>query len=380
MNEATDSTYKVPLTKILEVMDHPNADRLDIISVYGFQVISKKGQYKVGDEVLYVPIDSILSPELECHLFPTSSKIKLHHNRVKQIRIRKVASQGMLISKEDVKIVYNFTPKKLEDDYSKKIKISKYEPPKPKYQAQGANKRKEKPLENNNFHKYNGLTNIKWSPLMFKEGEIVIYQEKIHGTNSRAGKVPFVANTIWKKIKKLFKLTPAFEFCYGSNNVQLQRRQGWTGFYGDNLYERVFESINVVDKLEDGEIIYGEIYGDGIQKNYQYGLKGEAKFILFDVKIINKDGTHSWLSPNKVITFAKERGLDVVPEVYRGPFLGIDHVKSFTLGGSLLAPCQKVREGIVVKSVENYSDEMGSKKALKCISEKYLDKDQSDFH
>jgi len=45
-----------------------------------------------------------------------------------------------------------------------------------------------------------------------------------------------------------------------------------------------------------------------------------------------------------------------------------------------LAPSQKVREGVVVKSLDNYSDERGSKKALKVISEAYLDADNTDFH
>ena len=39
-------------------------------------------------------------------------------------------------------------------------------------------------------------------------------------------------------------------------------------------------------------------------------------------------------------------------------------------------------EGVVIKSKDNYNDERmpSNKKALKLINEKYLDKDQSDFH
>ena len=224
------------------------------------------------------------------------------------------------------------------------------------------------------------MTNIKWCPFTFEEGEIVSYQEKIHGTNSRAGLLPFAANTILKKIKRFFGLTPEFEFCYGSNNVQLQQRKGYTGYYGEDLYGRVFKELNVESKLRPNEIIYGEIYGEGVQKNYNYGLKGEQKFVLFDVKVLKEDGTQYWLSPDEVKTFAKQRGFDMVPEIYRGPFLGLDHAKEMTLGKSILAPSQKVMEGLVVKAVERYSDERGNKRALKCISEKYLDKDQTDFH
>jgi RNA ligase (TIGR02306 family) len=71
------SGYKVPLTQILEIKEHPNADRLEIAVVYGFEVVVGKGSYKTGDTVIYIPIDSILPQDLEDHLFPEGSKIKL---------------------------------------------------------------------------------------------------------------------------------------------------------------------------------------------------------------------------------------------------------------------------------------------------------------
>lgn len=375
-----ERTYKVPLTEILQVNDHPSADRLDVCTVYGFQVIAKKGQYRPGDKILYVPVDSIIQPELEYELFPPDSKIRLTKGRIKQIRIRQLASQGMLIDPEVIKKVYNFTPDTLEEDYSEKVKIVKYEPPAPKFQQQGPSKQRNKPKENANFQKYNGLTNIKWCPFMFQENELVTYQEKIHGTNARAGIVPAQANTFWKKVKKFFGLLPKYEFVYGSNNVQLQERDDYTGFYGTDVYGTVFKELNVQKKLKPNEVIYGEIYGEGLQKNYHYGVRGKHKFVLFDVKIVHEDGGQEWLDPDKVAEFARERGFDMVPELYRGPFSGLDHVKSFTLGDSVLAPTQKVREGLVVKAVKGYCDERGNKRALKAISEKYLDKDQSDFH
>lgn len=376
------SNFRVPLTEIVEIKKHPNADRLDIAIIYGFQVVVKKDVFKKGDKIIYIPIDSVLIPELEYQIFSKDSKIKLSKHRVKQIRIRKLASQGMVVRLEDIKVVFGFTPNELEKDYKDEIKVIKYEPPTPKFQSSmGGGVRKVKPLENPNFQKYNGLTNIKWCPFLFKEGEEVVYQEKVHGSNSRASILPFAANTLLKKIKKFFRLTPKFEFCYGSNNVQLQQRKGYTGYYGEDVYGRVFKELNVEPKLKPNEIIYGEIYGEGIQGNYSYGLKGEQKFVLFDVKILEWDGTQTWLSPDKVKAFAKERGFEMVPEIYRGPFISLEHAKEATLRASELAPSQKVMEGLVVKAVDNYSDERGNKRALKCISEKYLDRsDNTDYH
>ena len=375
------SHYKVPLTTILGLQDHPNADRLSIATIYGFNVIVPKGKYNIGSRVIYVPIDSIIPQNLEDHLFPPEAKIKLNKHRVRQIRIRKIASQGMLISKEEIKAVYGFEPNEEEKDYKDILSIAKYEPPAPKFQSSmGGPSKQRRNLENPLFHSYNGLNNIKWFPTLFKEEDIVVVQEKIHGTNARAARLPYVANTLWKRIKKFLGLAPKFEFCYGSNRVQLQEKRGHTGYYGEDIYGQVFRSIDVESKLKEGETVYGEIYGDGIQKNYTYGCKrGEHKFILFDVKVLDYEGNQRWLSPEEVKVFAKERGFDMVPEIYRGPF-NMELVKELTKGDSILAPSQKIREGIVVKALHNYCDDRGNKKALKVISEAYLDKDNTDFH
>lgn len=384
--ENEGSTYKVPLTQIVAIDVHPNADKLEIATVYGFQVVIKKDSYKVGDQVIYVPIDSILPQKLEDFLFPPDAKVKLTKHRVKQIRLRKIASQGMLISPADIQSVYGFTPEYLEDDHKEMLDIRKYEPPLPKFQSEmGApGARKTKALENPLFHKYNGLDNIKWFPTLFKEGDMVVMQEKIHGSNARAAKLPYSANTLWKKIKKAvygwLGKSMAQEFCYGSNNVQLQERKDYKGFYGEDIYGKVFNSIDAASKIRDGETIFGEIYGSGIQKDYNYECKeGEHKFILFDVKVLQDDGTQRWLGPDEVIAYAKDRGFDMVPEVYRGPF-SLALAKELTIGNSVLAPTQKVREGVVVKAIEGYSDERNNNKALKVISEAYLDGDQTDFH
>jgi RNA ligase (TIGR02306 family) len=368
----SESTFMVPLTKIKAVRTHPNAHSLDIATVFGFDVVCGKDVYKTGDLVIYIPIDSILPPHLESALFPWDSKIKLSKSRVKQIRIRKFPSQGMLVHPRVIEETYGFRPTKMTD-YSKKLGIVKHEPPAPKTQMQGQSKKKSK--DNPKFSKYNGLNNFKWMPDKFQIGEQVTIQEKIHGTNARAGLLPYHANTWWKKIKKLFGLTPKYEFCYGSNNVQLSGKSNKSGYYGEDVYGRVFSSLNIEAKLLPGEQIFGEIYGDGIQKGYAYGCKqGELKFVLFDVKMNGK-----WLDPDEVRKRAEAHGLRMIPELFRGPF-NPEAAKELTLGDSVLAPSQKVREGVVIKSILGYNEGCGSKRALKMISEKYLDKDQTDFH
>lgn len=368
------STYKVPVTKILDIQPHNNAHSLSIATVYGFQVIVQKDKYKVGDTVVYVPIDSILPQWLEDKIFPPGSKVTLSKHRVRQIRLRKIASQGMLLNLEDISD--KLGSYSLEDDVSEKLEITKYEPPCRDKEPSGPIKRN-RPKENQYFHKYGGLDNIKWFPTMFQDGEEVVVQEKIHGSNVRFGLAPFDASSLWKKLLKFLRLAPTHEWVYGSNNVQLQHRYRYKGFYGENVYGLVLQAGNAKDKLKPGEIVYGEVYGDGIQKNYNYGCTyGQFKLIIFDVKIQTTDST-KWLNPDEVNAFAKERGFDVVPELYRGPF-SMEKMKELTVGDSVLCSQQKVREGVVVRGPVELET---GRRVLKVISEAYLDDtSNTDFH
>lgn len=377
--EDVGSGYKVPYTKILEINPHNNAERLELATVYGFQVIIQKGKFKVGDKIIYIPIDSILTANLESLIFGPDAKIKLNKQRVRQIKIRGLVSQGMVIRPEEVTSIVNPDYFKDEQDVGPILGITKYEPPVRENRMpsgpRARNKRNPHPM----FHKYNGLGNIKWFPNMFKEGDLVVIQEKLHGTNARASVLPFIANTLWKKVKSFLRLAPATENCYGSNNVDISASLSYKGYYGEDVYGKVFDKVNVFNKLKLGETVFGEIVGPGVQKGYSYGLK-EHEFVLFDVKILEPDGNQKWLTPNEVELFALERGFKFVPVLYKGPF-NKEMTYALTKGKSMFNDMsEKVREGIVIKASEKYSIE-GNKQALKWVSEDYLaDETNTDDH
>lgn len=390
--------FKVCLTEVVSISKHPNADALELATAYGFQVIVRKGTMHPGYKAFYIPVDSVLSSDLEAIVFGVDAKVKLSKGRVRQIRLRKLASQGMLISLDDVRkllgerglnVRFDF---ELEKDYSVLLGIVKYEPPLPAHlSTKGQQAKRDKPNVNTNFMKYNGLDNVRWLPKMF-DGEEVVLQEKLHGTNCRFGIVPTQANTLLKKIKKFFRILPPVEKVYGSNNVELTNRIRKQSFYGEDVYAKAIKNCKGFEALDSfvvyckkeakyvlGVVLYGEVVGEGIQKNYDYGHK-EPHFVLFDVKGLNSDGSQFWLSPEEVATAAKALNLDVVPTLYKGIY-NEQLAKELTLGDSVYCPSQKVREGVVIKSVDNYSDERGNKRALKMISEDYLSDDKNtDFH
>jgi RNA ligase (TIGR02306 family) len=376
------SDFRVPITTIKEVFPHPNATALEFVKCYDFNIIVSKGRYKVGDKVVFVPPDSVLPQDIADQMFPSGSKIKLHKNRIKQIKIRGEYSQGLIIAQGDLTTHSIDDNIPLETDVAGFLSITKYQPGPSPFEGSGGKTKRDKPKENPLFHQYNGIENIKWYPELFKEGEEeVVIQEKLHGSNCRASILPYSPNTLLKKIKKFLGFAPEFEYCYGSNMVQLQERKNYKGFYGDNVYGKVLEKVNAFSKIKPGETIYGELIGEGIQKNYNYGHTREHHFVLFDVKVLQPDGTQKWLNPEEVAQFAKGRGFDFVPILYVGTF-NKALAYELTKGASKYHPETKVMEGIVIKSRTSYNDDRMSsnKRALKWLSEKYLDKDNTEYH
>jgi RNA ligase (TIGR02306 family) len=178
-------------------------------------------------------------------------------------------------------------------DLMEALGITKYEPP--VKQVQLASGKKIRYQSNPNFHVYYKFPNIKNVPGIFTEEDNVQITRKLHGTNARYGIVKKIKLSFWDKAKKFFRIADKwidYEFVVGSHNVE--KGSDSQGYYDTNVWYEVAEKYNIKEKLwnyakllgtEDignGVVIYGEIYGPGIQKNYEYGLK-ELEFAAFDV-------------------------------------------------------------------------------------------------
>lgn len=394
---ATDFAVKV--VKIEGITSHPNADRLEIAQIAGWQCVIQKNSYKVGDLAVYIPIDSILSHEVESTLFGPDSKIKLNKSRVKTIKLRGAISQGMLAQCSLFKI-----PEKEGYDCTKQLGITKFEPPAPPASMGGnpTSKKKKNPF----FKEYGGLDNFKHYPELFTNGEQVIITEKVHGTNFRFGWVPTATDTLSKRVKKLLGILPKYEFIFGSNRVQLQNRVSsstlkakllswipiktirtiaYQGYYEQsgvgNVYEEAVKNYNLKDLTNNpefmGMVFYGEIYGDGIQKGYTYGCKpGERKLIIFD--ILDAYEPVAFLDHDIMESACEKLGLAVAPVLYSGPHDAVI-AKKLTVGNSVLEPTQKVIEGVVIRPISEQKGHNG-RKVLKLISDEYLLGDNTDFH
>jgi hypothetical protein len=179
-------------------------------------------------------------------------------------------------------------------DMMEHLGITKYEPP--VKQIQLASGRKIKWRDNQNFHIYYKFPNLKNVDGMFTEEDLVEITRKVHGTNARYGIVKKSKLSFWDKVKKFFRLADKwidYEYIYGSHNCE--KGSDSQGFYSTDVWRTIAEKYDIKEKLwsyiknrnveiGEGIILYGEIYGAGIQKNYDYGLT-DIEFAGFDVKL-----------------------------------------------------------------------------------------------
>lgn len=383
------SSHRVEVVKIAEILPHGNADRLELAKISGWQVVIGKGNFSVGQLALYIPVDSVLPNSLEIRLFPVGSKITLKKGRIRSIKIRGQMSQGMIIPLTDLadelvslgKIKDSDAKFREGDDWAEDLGVTKYEPPEPEFGGSKGTRGKQasKNQINPNFKKYTDIENIKWYTDVFQKGEQVYISEKLHGTSARYGCVPRHYEGLFAPVRAAVMgflakmgIVKPYQFVYGSRNCQLHTgsNQSW---YKEDVYSKILYQESIKARLQPGECIYGEIVGHSIQKNYTYGCgPGEHKFYVYDVMIDGK-----WLDYPAFARWCSDRGFEPVPRLYVGPWSQEVHMQyrdgESTLGG------QKIREGVVVKSVVD-ADSICGRKCLKSISDAYYLEDNTDFH
>src|ERR1035437_5496698 len=115
-----DATIEV----ISDVISHPNADRLDVVKILGFQCITQKGLYSIGNKVVYVRPDSLLPIE------PWAEDYRKYSpKRIKSVFLRKMWSEGIIIPFELLPV--DLTKNSIGDDVGSLIGVTHWDPPVP---------------------------------------------------------------------------------------------------------------------------------------------------------------------------------------------------------------------------------------------------------
>jgi len=248
--------------------------------------------------------------------------------------------------------------------------IFKYEPP--ARQVQLSSGRNFRYYQNQNFGIYYKFPNIKNVTRMFNEKDTVEVTRKIHGTNARYGIVKKSRLSIWDRVKRLFgDKWVEYEYVYGSHNVE--KGSDSQGFYDTDVWRTIAEKYSIREKLWDlfksykeyynikeGIVIYGEIYGPGIQKGYDYGLT-EIKFAGFDVTI---NGEYCGVG-RSIDIFCNVLDLPYVPVLYGG--LWSQEIQDKFVFNNFIEGTKVPHEGVVIKDIEG-----NRQKVAKVINPDYL--------
>lgn len=351
-----------------EIRPIEGADNIELAIVNGWHAITKKGEYEVGNKVVVATTDAVIPVELSDLMGVTGYLRK--GQRVRTVKLRGVYSECLIMSKNTIPALRNYPTLTEGEDLMELLGIFKYEPP-VKMVEMSVGGRKVKYHQNPNFHVYYKFPNLKNVPELFTEEDSVSITRKLHGTNARYGIVKKKRLSFFDRIKKLFgNKWVEFDYIYGSHNVE----KGSTsqGFYSTDVWRTIAEDYKIQDKLWNyvkkhytpetlgtGLIIYGEIYGHGIQKNYNYGLE-DIRFAGFDVEI---DGVYQ--------PFFTERGvfdeldLPKVELLYTGSWS--KEVQDGFVFNNFIEGTKVPHEGIVVKCLSGERH-----KVAKVINPDYL--------
>jgi len=339
-----NETNNAIVVRLQNVRKHPNADRLQLATVLGTQVIigldMKEDQLVIYfDSNLRLGAEYIrynnLSSSAELNEDPKAKGYFPKSGRVCAQKFRGSFSNGFvapinsLCKIPDVSvggIRIDDLEAGLEFTHINDVEIcSKYVPPTQVPCTSNSCKRTKKAKRTiGYFWKHWDTKQLMRCLGQFEkeEGQVVHVEEKIHGTSGRTGHVLVKINRAWWQFWK--------------------PREVWEIVSGTRRCDHIQGHIPVVRKciedqvrshLHKGEQIYYEIFGyapDGkaIQQGFAYGCRpNEFKVMLYRVTITLSDGTQYDLDREQVYARARELGMVVPPHrTYIVDSLGIERI------------------------------------------------------
>ncbi len=365
--------YTAVVARLTNVREHPNAQRLQLATVLGSQVVVGIDANE-GELGIYFPTDGKLSPEYctKNDLYPryeiddAGKKTKVgggmfdpKNSRVRAQNLRSVKSDGYFASLDSVA----YTGINLTDLYegyqfhtlNDHLICEKYYTP----QTLRAMKGGTKPLRKKNimFAEHVDTEQYAYKKSLIQPGAICTITEKIHGTSHRIGNViDETEKRPW--YRKILGLKPKvkreWKDFHGTRRVVLGEHDERSSYYGtDEFRYKATESLE--GNLRKGEVVYGEIVGyvdetrlvmgetstKDLRKDpefkalfnpvpdtmkYTYNcVPGECDFYVYRITQVDEDGHAVELSWPQVKARCSELGVKHVPQLF-GPTIVREHV------------------------------------------------------
>jgi hypothetical protein len=350
--------------KVTGIKPIAGADQIECVVIDGWEVVSRKdNNFKVGDEVIYIEIDSIVPA------IPYFEFMKQRNYRVRTIKLKGQVSQGLIIPVIDKEKIHQQlgTKSTLSKDLDEYIGITKYIAPEDREVDVVSSNKKDNVLT-----KY--LKRFAWFRKMVKPKSQGGFPTWISKTDEE--RVQNIPNVLTENPKTRFYVTEKLD----GQSATYWYKKGWfkdefgicsravRKHIGDGSnWSVVAKGLNIKDKLKQAYkeygnlVIQGEIIGPSIQGN-PYKLKDKQLF-LFNVYAIDKK---KYFDEYDINLFAHDYGFNVVPLLDRDYYLPptVEEVVKYASGKSVLNPAVN-REGVVIRTPKKTI-------SFKAISNEYL--------
>ena len=382
------ANHRVGIVRLGEPRVHTNADSLELFDIYdAYQAVTKKGNFKAGDLAVYITPDSVV-PQTEPFKFIWEAYVGLDgtvpekRRRITVKKFRGEWSEGVLLPLSDFRkpvVAYdsyidaeaNLAYVKEGDDVASLIGVTHYDPDAGKELAKDAEtfkkKRSKYPrslkgwwyfiLHHLGIYTSGGQTHgfdnedgvdmpvfdvdaFKHYSRAFNHGEMVEVTEKIHGSNAR--------------------------FVFKDDHMYAGSRTQWKAETAKCIWRDVLKNNPWIEEFcrqWPGYGVYGEVTPTQGDK-FQYG---KEKPQLFPFAIRHPEGKWMGADGDKVLP-------NWVPVLYTGPF-DWEVIKQFVDGPTTVPGAKGIREGIVIRPLQERHVRGLGRLILKVVSSEFLLKD-----
>lgn len=353
-----DVNYLAQVVELQEVTKHPNADKLQLTTVSGSEVITGLAA-KPGDIYIYFPVECQIEHKFLCWSNSYSDSERNQdinkkgffnkQGRVRMTKLRDVYSNGYIIPASELERYINefygeiikidqslaglsFDSISIDgksDRFVKKFVRHVHVQNHSKQKTKGSIKKYESKLVENQFSFHQDTLNLRKEVAKISPDDYIATNNKIHGSSFIVGKVLVKKKLTWRdKLAKYFGAsiqTTEYGNLYASRTVIKNSKfsNGENpGFYDADIWKIV--SDRVYPLLDDGITIYGEIFGftpsgKYIQPGYDYSCPPkELDFTVYKITITLPDGKCYVMSHPQMQAYCESKGLKMSECYYYG--------------------------------------------------------------
>lgn len=353
LSDNANPNYVAKIVEIRNLRKHEDADRLEVTTIDGNNIITGIGNVAVGDCVVYFPLECTISSKFlkETNSYRDSSLNKdetqkgffEQTGRVKPVKLRGERSEGYMVPISVFSEYSGISVEKLRmlrgsefDLVNHEVFVKKYVIKEIKTPATTKNRGPKKELlesklVENQFRFHDDTSQLGKNMHIIKPESDITITWKMHGTSFVSSNLIVKRQLKWYE-KALMNFgvrieTTEYGNIYSSRKVIKNEHLSITpnSYYRDDVWGAVNNIL--FPQLHKGETVYGEIVGftqtgQAIQKGYDYGrLSSDPKpfdIYIYRITQTNADGKVFELSYKQLSERCLQLGEKSVPLLYSG--------------------------------------------------------------